>query len=126
MAHNKKRPSAASTVKWMVLVVVAVTGSITWKLMVVLVGDSSSNSNNHLMDLPRGELCGATSITKCQEEYFRVTSNFTLTKTDLQNSRALLGNRHRLAALSKKLKSNRPINAVVCGGSITMAHGVTP
>lgn len=95
--------------------------------MVVVVDDSSSNSNNHLMlDLPRGGLCGDTSTAVCQDEYERVTSNFTLTKTDLQNSRALLGNRHRLAALSKKLKSNRPVNAVVCGGSITMAHGVTP
>ena len=152
-----------STLKWLILVILVVTGSITWKL--VANDATRMNGASALLDLPR-ELCGTVvgsggpaEITKepstheaeasirpptaspqtntlgstlsqtsaCEQEYQRVTATRTqgITKIDLENSRALMGNRHRLAVLAKKLQSKeKPINAIFCGGSITIGHGV--
>jgi len=70
----------------------------------------------------------------CAAEYSRVTATRTpgLTEDDLERSRAYIGNRQRLAKFSTKLlvsslsSSSSPVNVVVCGGSISLGHGVTP
>ena len=73
----------------------------------------------------------------CQDEYNRATLGRTpgLTMDDLERSRALIGNRYRLAQVAQKLQqphqeqqqpSPDPVTVVVCGGSITLGHGVVP
>jgi len=77
-------------------------------------------------------LTSLTSDNKCRNEYKRVTSNQIsgLTKEDLRRSRAWVGNEQRLANVVKKLQNHNdpmkatPITAVVCGGSISMGHGL--
>jgi hypothetical protein len=65
-------------------------------------------------------------------EYERVSANRTagLTAEDLERSRANVGDRSRLAALAAKLaappRRRRPVRVVVCGGSISLGHGVAP
>ncbi len=65
------------------------------------------------------------SIDPCMEEYKRLVSDRTpgLTTEDMLRSRTYIGNRHRLATLASKFEV-APINAVVCGGSISLGHGV--
>ena len=80
--------------------------------------NNNNNSNNAI----------ATDDT-CQAEYDRATVDRTpgLTLDDLERSRALVGNRHRLATLAETLRAgDKPLLAVVCGGSITLGHGVVP
>ena len=143
-----------ATLKLLSLVIFAVTGSVTWQLTsTTSTGQVARQAS--LLDIPY-ELCGGVSrhihreeapekanpptlaptpeqelpaLTSCQQEYQRVTSNRTqgITEQDLEQSRALIGNRHRLAQLSAKLqRREEPVNAVVCGGSITIGHGVVP
>ena len=69
------------------------------------------------------------AASSCQTEYNRLTSKQTpgLTKQDLLRSRAWVGNQYRLAQTMKSLSSrDRPVVAVVAGGSISVGHGVTP
>ena len=48
-----------------------------------------------------------------------------ITKTDYRRSRAWIGNELRLAKFMTKLSSRKMgVNVVVCGGSITMGHGL--
>lgn len=130
----------ANTLQLLSLIIFFVTGSVTWHL-------SASGSNNiarqaTLIDIPQ-ELCQGRSVqeqesgqqtlapvrSKCLQEYQRVTANRTqgITLQDLEQSRALIGNRHRLALLATKLQERKDaVNAVVCGGSITIGHGVVP
>lgn len=63
----------------------------------------------------------------CDDEYHRIVSHITsgLTPDDYVRSQAYPGNRYRLGRFIEKLQQ-RPIHAVVCGGSISLGHGVTP
>ena len=50
-----------------------------------------------------------------------------LTADDLLRSQAYPGNRYRLTQFTRKLqRQQHPTNVVVCGGSISLGHGVTP
>jgi hypothetical protein len=65
----------------------------------------------------------------CTAEYQRVTASAVpgLTPEDWERSVAYTGNRHRLALLSQKLASRQEaVSVAICGGSITMGHGVHP
>jgi len=69
-----------------------------------------------------------TNATTCEQEYRRVTASRTpgLTVEDLEHSRAYMGNRYRLGLFTEKLKARKKVNVIVCGGSITLGHGITP
>jgi hypothetical protein len=84
----------------------------------------------------------------CTKEFKRITSDMSairvpgLTVDDFERSIAHVGNRYRLARFAHKLvqsssnslvRSNQsidgggsPVSVVVCGGSISLGHGVTP
>ncbi|KAL7539092.1 hypothetical protein ACHAXR_009021 [Thalassiosira sp. AJA248-18] len=67
--------------------------------------------------------------SSCQAEYERITAKQTpgITNTDFRRSQAWLGNQYRLTQTMKALSSRqRPVVAVVAGGSISLGHGVTP
>ncbi len=70
----------------------------------------------------------STSIkSTCQAEYDRIVSHQTpgLTTQDLLRSRALIGNQYRLERVMESLSSReRPVVAVVAGGSISLGHGL--
>ena len=140
--------NAASTLKLLSLVIFVVTGSLFWQLVSLSGNGNDTLTSPSQLDAPR-ELCKKEEPVKkeaiaatvrpaqtqepiansCQAEYERSTSNTTrgLTLDDLEQSRALIGNRHRLAFLSAKLQDRQePVNAIVCGGSITIGHGVVP
>lgn len=62
-------------------------------------------------------------------EYNRVSVDRVvgLTADDFERSRAVVGNRQRLASVTRKLiAQHKPIHVVVCGGSISLGHGVSP
>jgi len=83
---------------------------------------SSSSSSSSSLQLPVHQ-------DHCQEEYDRATVHRTpgLTVDDLERSRALIGNRYRLSVLIQILQAKtQPVTVVVCGGSITLGHGVHP
>jgi hypothetical protein len=73
---------------------------------------------------------------QCQKEYRRITDDMThlrvpgLSIDDYDRSVAHVGNRYRIAQVGKKLlqpsSTSPPLTIVVCGGSITLGHGVTP
>jgi hypothetical protein len=141
------------TLRWFVLVVVLVIGRILWLQLSVTQYDSSSlrnvrSSAESCMDLPSRPAAAsvntstATSLERtvstsrppvehdaCMVEYQRVTAQRTrgLTAEDLERSRALMGNRYRLAQVARSLQHRqRPITVAVCGGSISLGHGVHP
>ncbi|KAL7437261.1 hypothetical protein ACHAXM_005547 [Skeletonema potamos] len=63
----------------------------------------------------------------CNGEYDRIVSKQTpgLTPQDLLRSRALIGNQYRLERVMESLSSrDRPVVAVVAGGSISLGHGL--
>jgi hypothetical protein len=75
----------------------------------------------------------------CEAEYQRVTKSRVpgLTRDDFERSIAHVGNRHLLAQFGQKLQAstilgtasgsnNNGTTVVVCGGSITLGHGVLP
>lgn len=66
----------------------------------------------------------------CVVEYKRVTAESRLqglTEDDLERSIAHVGNRQRLAKLTHKLQQRLlPVSVVVCGGSISLGHGIEP
>ncbi len=75
----------------------------------------------------------------CQREFHRATDQRPdhvpgLTPDDYERSIAHVGNRYRIAAFVQKLiqstavshNHQSPVTAVVCGGSITMGHGLEP
>lgn len=73
----------------------------------------------------------SASSTTCSNEKKRLTSkSIRLTPEDLSRSRAWVGNEQRLANLVNKLQDHddpskaSPITVVVCGGSITLGHGL--
>ena len=85
------------------------------------------------------------SSTTCQREYQRIMSNVTshLTMDDYDRSIAHVGNRYRVSrVIQQKLllpvesesiqsqqqqqQQRQPLTIVVCGGSITLGHGITP
>ena len=73
-----------------------------------------------------------TSDNKCRNEYKRVTLNqiSRLTKEYLRQSCAWVRNEQRLANVVKKLQNHNdrmkatPVTAMVCGGSISLGHGL--
>jgi hypothetical protein len=134
------RPSYAQqfffTLRWLSALVFLLTGGLTWQLML----QSKSPSRDAWLDLPGRPVCATTATSTadtssstrsdlCEAEYQRVARDRTpgLTKDDLERSRALMGNRHRLAGLARKLQQRiEPVTAVICGGSISIGHGVVP
>jgi hypothetical protein len=53
--------------------------------------------------------------------------NLGLTQEVLERSRAHVGNRWRLARFSQTLtQQQQPVHIVVCGGSISLGHGISP
>lgn len=127
-----------ATLRWFTVVIFLVTFFIIWDSSI---WHPEDGQNTRLLDLPRkvrqdlsaivdaGIDQGGTMVDQCRAEYQRVTFNRTrgLTLDDLERSRALIGNRHRLANLARTLQQrNKPITGVVCGGSITLGHGVEP
>lgn len=106
----------------------------------------SSTSNKQQQNGPAVTSSIATSTTdndSCRKEYERITADRLpgLTKEDLLRSITYSGNRHRLAILANKLgmmnmnrrnhnekavtvTTTQPVRAIVCGGSITLGHGV--
>lgn len=67
--------------------------------------------------------------SRCLREYDRVTASLTpgLTQELLDRSKVYLGNRERAAKLVDKLRlRQKAVNVVVCGGSITIGHGIFP
>jgi hypothetical protein len=100
-----------------------------------MMSSSDSNHQNAAMDMMlsetrRGNAVAAVTVDPCLVEYQRVTENRTegLTVEDLERSRAYVGNRHRLGLFASKLVAaqRQPVNVIVCGGSISLGHGVTP
>ena len=105
-----------------------------------------STSNKQQQNGPAVTSSIATSTTdndSCRKEYERITADRLpgLTKEDLLRSITYSGNRHRLAILANKLgmmnmnrrnhnekavtvTTTQPVRAIVCGGSITLGHGV--
>jgi hypothetical protein len=82
---------------------------------------------------------------QCQREYERITIDMPdhvpgLTEEDYERSMAHVGNRYRIAAFVQKLiqstisststdtnsTDSKAVTVIVCGGSITMGHGVEP
>ena len=141
--------------KWISLIVFMVSGSVMWQQMSGThhadhhnPDDNHNHPHHEMMNLPpelqREYLSDTTSssttttmlrqnpiipVDTCQEEYDRATADRTpgLTMDDLERARALVGNRHRLANVAETLRvGEKPITAVVCGGSITLGHGVVP
>ena len=88
--------------------------------------------------MTRSSVSGAAASNNhnaaCGEEYRRVTVDRTpgWTTDDLERSRAHVGNRQRLAQFAQRLilggttTTRQPVHVVVCGGSISMGHGVYP
>ena len=70
----------------------------------------------------------SSAISQCQLEYNRLTSKQTPGLSGvLRQSEAWIGSQYRLAQTMKTLSSQqRPIVAVVAGGSISLGHGVQP
>ncbi|KAL7433367.1 hypothetical protein ACHAXH_009245 [Discostella pseudostelligera] len=67
--------------------------------------------------------------SSCHNEYDRITAMQTpgLTSQDLRRSQAWVGNQYRLIQTMTALSSRqRPVVAVVAGGSISLGHGVYP
>jgi hypothetical protein len=63
----------------------------------------------------------------CESEFERTTANKVrgLTSIDMERSVAYTGNRQRIAKLVRKLQSRQEaVTVVVCGGSITLGHGI--
>ena len=62
----------------------------------------------------------------CQEKYHRRTSRgrIPLRREVLDRSQLYMGHRGRLAHVIHKLQYHQPIQVLVCGGSITLGHGV--
>ena len=62
----------------------------------------------------------------CQEKYHRRTSRgrIPLRREVLDRSQLYMGHRGRLAHVIDKLQHHQPIQVLVCGGSITLGHGV--
>ena len=120
---------------WFTSITILVTGGILWKQVLL---PAKNDIYTYYLDLPpqhqqhqRQQLYSAkgsfSHIDNCRKEYEQANSNRTrgLTSEDLEHSRALIGNRHRLAVLANKLVvRKRPVTAVVCGGSISLGHGL--
>jgi hypothetical protein len=105
-------------------------------IMTTLVGCSHNDSVTNPSEIlarfhfkSEGESVTAKSkdVSICQAEYNRIVSQQTpgLTPQDLLRSRALIGNQYRLERVMKALSSReRPVVAVVAGGSISLGHGL--
>lgn len=104
--------------------------------MTTLVGcshnDSVTNPSEilarfHFKSEGESETAKSKDVSICQAEYNRIVSQQTpgLTPQDLLRSRALIGNQYRLERVMKALSSReRPVVAVVAGGSISLGHGL--
>lgn len=84
------------------------------------------------------------TYSTCQREYQRMMSHVTtnLTTDDYDRSIAHVGNRYRLSRIiqqkllpvildsesssQQQFEQRQPLTIVVCGGSITLGHGITP
>lgn len=69
-----------------------------------------------------------TAEDECIAEHNRSTRKRVagLTADDLERSRAYLGNRNRLVTFVDKLQQREPVQVAVCGGSISLGHGIHP
>ena len=104
------------------------------KMLSLIHCDSSTNINNSIT-VPGGRklptstnTLPSSAISQCQLEYNRLTSKQTPgLSSALRQSEAWIGNQYRLSQTMKALSSQqRPIVAVVAGGSISLGHGVQP
>jgi hypothetical protein len=125
--------------RWLALVLVVTSFTIVWKLAnhhdggVGLVGVPSSREwRLEAATYFSKEKLSNDDGDKCQKAHEYATRQYPRwtpgwTPDDMERSRALVGNRHRLALLAEKLTaSKQPILGVVCGGSISLGHGVAP
>ena len=105
-------------------------------------GDSASHHGQHPFPLMSVSTAAYDTFLTCQTEYQRIMSKVTtnLTADDYDRSIAQVGNRYRLSRIIQQKLSFRettppqqqqrrgrePLTIVVCGGSITLGHGITP
>jgi hypothetical protein len=100
-------------------------------------GDNSSYHGKHpFLSLPKSSASSKyDTFLTCDREYQRIMSNMTtnLTVDDYDRSIAHVGNRYRLSRIiqqkllvSESTPQRQPLTIVVCGGSITLGHGITP
>ena len=145
--RKSKRQSSISLLNivglFIILFLLGMLTTIFYSHYVLIQNDNNncSNNGNHkflMLSQPKTASNSYDTYLACQQEYQRVMSNITtnLTKDDYDRSIAHVGNRYRLSRIvNQKLlvQSNRaipqerlPLTIVVCGGSITLGHGITP
>lgn len=94
-----------------------------------LVNCASNNAVSVTELMSNSRVISDTVTSSCQVEYDRITAKQIpgITNQDLRRSQAWLGNQYRLTQTMEALSSRqRPVVAVVAGGSISLGHGVTP
>lgn len=145
--NNSSKNIILFILRWLALILVVTSVTIVWKLATHHDDDQALffNKGVDLIGVPssrewRSEAAAyfsnekrtASIDDKCQNAYEYATRQYPRwtpgwTVDDMERSRALVGNRHRLALLAEKLTaSEQPILGVVCGGSISLGHGVAP
>jgi len=121
---------------WQILFALVFLVSCTYmiymhKMLSLIHCDGSTNNDSRSITIPGGRKLPTTTTTttsQCQLEYNRLTSKQTPGLSSvLRQSEAWIGNQYRLSQTMKALSSRqRPIVAVVAGGSISLGHGVQP
>ena len=83
--------------------------------------------DNHAIKYTSSQM--SSSASTCKNEFGRITAMQIpgLTSQDLRRSQAWIGNQYRLVETMSALSSRqRPVVAVIAGGSISLGHGVAP
>mmetsp|Transcript_14483 Transcript_14483/g.24280 ORF Transcript_14483/g.24280 Transcript_14483/m.24280 type:complete len:640 (+) Transcript_14483:93-2012(+) len=129
--HNSRSLPLTSTICKCLLGFILSSWIICLYFMSTIIGCSQQNASIATSDLLlRSTLVKDATIpvqSTCQAEYSRIVSQQTpgLTPQDLLRSRALIGNQYRLERVMETLSSReRPVVAVVAGGSISLGHGL--
>lgn len=143
--NNSKWYSARFSLKVLLPILILFNGALnffSYRQHVVLL-DTKDTPNNLHSSLSEAQVVSKNTIFSiqqqqqkqqenvCTAEYQRVMVNQGatpgLTQEDFRRSRAWVGNEQRLANIARKLQNrSKPVNAVVCGGSISIGHGVEP
>jgi len=140
MQHRTKSRSGGAIARnifvlssWQILFALVIFGSFTYmiymhKMLTLIHCDGSTNNDSDSITVPGGRKFSTTTISQCELEYNRLTSKQTPGLSSvLRQSEAWIGNQYRLTQTMKALSSRqRPIVAVVAGGSISIGHGVQP
>lgn len=128
---------------FIILFVMGMLSTIFYTHYVLIQNDNNkcSNNGNHeffMLSKPKTASNSYDTYLACQQEYQRIMGDLTtnLTKDDYDRSIAHVGNRYRLSRIiNQKLlvqsskatpQEQLPVTIVVCGGSITLGHGITP